>query len=183
MGDLISSDLKDDMKNSWSTDQRVFDSINKEFNFDLDAAASDDNFKVGHYLTIKDDSLSVDWSKCSYIYHAKSKQVDCVWINPPYGRGMIKKFMGKCIEQKEKGVTSVLLVPATLDAQWLPIQEISEIRIITGGRLSFAHPTTGKKIAGNTKGSMFVIFRPSKMPCTIRLIDRDELIKSNKESS
>ena len=102
--------------------------------------------------------------------------VKTVWINPPYGRGMIKKFMYKCIEQKEKGVTSVLLVPATLDAQWLPIDEISEIRIITGGRLTFIHPKTGKSVAGNTKGSMFVIFRPTKMPCSVRLIDRNELV-------
>jgi len=84
--------------------------------------------------------------------------------------------MDKCIEQKELGVTTVMLVPSTLDAQWLPINEISEIRIITGGRLSFYHPITKKKIAGNTKGSMFVIFRPSKMPCTVRLINRNELL-------
>jgi len=181
MGDLISSDLKDDMKNSWSTDLRVVNAMDREFDFDLDAAANDSNHKFTPYLTKEDDALAVDWSEIELSYKGSESFVKTVWINPPYGRGMIKKFMGKCIEQKEKGVTSVLLVPATLDAQWLPIQEISEIRIITGGRLSFAHPTTGKKIAGNTKGSMFVIFRPSKMPCTIRLIDRDELIKSNKE--
>jgi len=68
------------------------------------------------------------------------------------------------------------LVPATLDAQWLPVNDISEIRIITGGRLSFYHPITNKKVSGNTKGSMFVIFRPSKMPCAIKLVDRDELL-------
>jgi len=58
--------------------------------------------------------------------------------------------------------------------------KISEIRIITGGRLTFIHPETGKPVAGNTKGSMFVIFRPSKMPCTVRLIDRDEIINQGK---
>ena len=99
-----------------------------------------------------------------------------VWVNPPYGRGFIKKFMNKAIEEKAKGVTTVMLVPATLDAQWLPIAQISEIRIVTGGRLSFYHPTTGKKVNGNTKGSMFVIFRPSSMPCFIRPIDRNELL-------
>ena len=172
MSDIISSDLSDDLKNSWGTDQRVFDAINKEFDFDLDAAASDKNYKCTGYLTINDDSLSVDWSMKMVSYFL----VKNVWINPPYGRGMIKKFMHKCIEQKHKGVTSVLLVPATLDAQWLPINQISEIRIITGGRLTFIHPESGKPVAGNTKGSMFVIFRPSKMPCTVRLIDRDELL-------
>lgn len=168
MSDLISSDLNDDMKNSWGTDPMIFNAMNKEFNFSLDAAASDSNHLVENYLTKYDDSLSVDWSACGY----KS-----AWINPPYGKGLIKRFMAKCIEQKYKGVTSVLLVPATLDAQWLPINSISEIRIITGGRLSFYHPITNKKVNGNTKGSMFVIFRPSNMPCSIRMVDRNELIE------
>ena len=174
MSDLISSELSDDMKNSWGTDPLIYDAMNAEFNFDLDAAASHKNTLCDTYLTKRDDALAVDWSliECGFI----DEHVRTVWINPPYGRGMIKLFINKCIEQKGKGVTSVMLVPATLDAKWLPIQSVSEIRIITGGRLSFYHPRANKKIAGNTRGSMFVIFRPSKMPLNIRLIDRDELL-------
>lgn len=175
MSDIISSDLDVDMKNSWGTDPVIFNAMNKEFNFSLDAAANDDNHKCEAYLTKEDDALKCDWSKIELGLHNR-RLVKSVWINPPYGKGFIKQFMNKCIEQKGKGVTSVLLVPATLDAQWLPINEISEIRIVTGGRLSFYHPITGKKVNGNTKGSMFVIFRPSKMPCAVRMIDRNELI-------
>ncbi len=174
MSDLISSDLSDDMKNSWGTDPAIFNAINNEFNFSLDAAASDKNHLVPNYLTIDDDAINTDWKANMEFYGYGNNS--SVWINPPYGKGYIKKFMHKCIKEKDKGVTSVLLVPATLDAKWLPIDEISEIRIITGGRLSFYHPLTNKKVNGNTKGSMFVIFRPSKMPCVIRLVDRDELL-------
>jgi phage N-6-adenine-methyltransferase len=173
MSDIISSDLDDDMKNSWGTDPVIFNAMNKEFSFSLDAAANDQNHKVAIYLTKENDAINSDWSKAIPEYMGNKN----VWINPPYGKGYIKKFMNKCIEEKEKGVTSVLLVPATLDAQWLPINEISEIRIVTGGRLSFYHPITGKKVNGNTKGSMFVIFRPSKMPCNITMVDRNELIE------
>lgn len=173
--DVISSDLDADMKNSWGTDPVIFNAMDKEFNFALDAAANDKNHKVPNYLTKEDDSLNIDWSE-NIKMHGSTKY-DTVWLNPPYGKGFIKAFMNKCIEQKNKGVTSVLLVPATLDAQWLPISEISEIRIITGGRLSFYHPETDKKVNGNTKGSMFVIFRPSKMPCVVRMVDRNELIE------
>lgn len=175
MTDIISSDLDDDMKNSWGTDPVIFNALNKEFNFSLDAAANDRNHKCDWYLTKEDDALSIDWV-IAIQDHASVKDT-AVWINPPYGKGFIKKFMQKCIQEKAKGVTSVLLVPATLDAQWLPINEISEIRIVTGGRLSFYHPVNGAKVNGNTKGSMFVIFRPSKMPCSIRLVDRNELIE------
>jgi len=174
MGDLISSDLDQDMKNSWGTDPRIYDAVNAEFNFQLDAAASHKNRMFRIYLTKEDDALSVDWSLMEV--GLTGKLVRNVWINPPYQRGMIKAFMNKCIEQKAKGVTSVMLVPATLEAQWLPIEDISEIRIITGGRLSFYNPITNIKTNGNTKGSMFVIFRPSKMPLNIRLVDRDELL-------
>jgi len=177
--DIISSDLDNDMKNSWGTDPVIFRAMDREFNFSLDAAASDKNHLVPNYLTKEDDSLTIDWLR--RIEHYKQpmqfRSKITVWINPPYGKGFIKKFMQKCIEQKSKGVTSVLLVPATLDAQWLPINEISEIRIVTGGRLSFYHPISAKKVNGNTKGSMFVIFRPSKMPFVVRMIDRNELIE------
>lgn len=181
MSDLISSRLDDDMKNSWGTDPVIFNALNKEFNFSLDAAANDKNHKVPNYLTKEDDALSIDWLERINSYNKllcnTSVFTKNVWINPPYGKGFIKRFMQKAIEQKSKGVTTVLLVPATLDAQWLPISDISEIRIVTGGRLSFYHPITGKKVNGNTKGSMFVIFKPSKMPCVVSLIDRNELIK------
>jgi phage N-6-adenine-methyltransferase len=171
MTDLITSQLDEDMKNSWGTDPDVFNALNKEFNFGIDIAASKENALLPVFFTKEDNALSIDWSTYFRTLGTKS-----VWCNPPYGKGYIKQFFNKAIEQKAKGVTSVFLVPATLDAQWLPVNEISEIRIITGGRLSFYHPITGKKINGNTKGSMLVIFRPSSMPVSIRLIDRDELL-------
>jgi len=169
--DIISSDLSQDLKNSWATDPLIFNAMNKEFNFSLDAAANDQNHKCKMYFTKDNDAIEQPWAW--YLKNCDNKNV---WINPPYGKGYIKKFMQKCIEQKELGVTSVLLVPATLDAQWLPIADISEIRIVTGGRLSFINPVDGTKVNGNTKGSMFVIFRPSKMPCNITMVDRNELL-------
>jgi phage N-6-adenine-methyltransferase len=174
MSDLVSSDLDDDMKNSWGTDPDVFNAMDKEFNFSLDAAASNSNYLCEWYLTKEDNALEIDWVIAIQDHALVSKTA--VWVNPPYGRGYIQKFMNKAIEQKAKGVTTVMLVPATLDAQWLPLHSISEIRVVTGGRLSFYHPVTGKKVNGNTKGSMFVIFRPSSMPFFIRLIDRNELL-------
>ena len=176
--DIISSNLEQDQKNSWRTDPKVFKALNAEFNFSMDAACSVKNTLVPRcYLTAEDDSISCDWNAKLTLYEQPNKNV---WLNPPYGRGMIKEFMYKAIDQKLKGVTTVMLVPATLDAQWLPINQVSEIRIVTGGRLSFYHPITNNKVNGNTKGSMFVIFRPSKMPCTIRLIDRNEMLGTNK---
>jgi len=183
MADLITSELDVDMKNSWRTDPEVFNALNKEFNFSLDAAASHDNYLVPNYLTKKEDALSVDWfSACKEITAYTCVAINrSVFINPPYSRGMVEKFMQKSVEESRKGCTVVLLVPATLDAQWLPRNDISEIRIVTGGRLSFYHPINNKKVNGNTKGSMFVIFRPTTMPCVIGMIDRNEFLGKPKK--
>ena len=56
--DYISSDLDADMKNSWGTDPVIFNAMNKEFNFGLDAAANDQNHKCFVYLTKNDDAFS-----------------------------------------------------------------------------------------------------------------------------
>ena len=180
MTDYIASDLDADAKNSWGTDPLIFAAINSEFNFSLDAAASEINHLVPNFYTKENNALTADWNANLIAYqefygNAKALNKN-VFVNPPYGRGLIQKFMQKAVEEKAKGVTTVMLVPATLDAQWIPLHDISEIRIITGGRLSFIHPLTGKKIAGNTKGSMFVIFKPSRMPLITRYENRDELL-------
>jgi phage N-6-adenine-methyltransferase len=183
MTDYIASELEVDEKNAWGTDPLIFAALNNEFNFSLDAAASESNHLVQFYYTKDNDALKSDWladinKLNAHLYNKTNKNV---WVNPPYGRGLISKFMQKAIEEKAKGVTTVMLVPATLEANWLPINDISEIRIITGGRLSFMHPITGKKIAGNTKGSMFIIFRPSESPLITSYVPRHELLELGRQ--
>jgi len=169
-------------KNAWRTPPEVFAELNREFDFDLDAAADDDNALVPLYLTKEEDAIKKNWSelvtKKRYLEFYR-KKVQTVWINPPYGRGYIKKFMDKCVEQKANGVTSVLLVPCTPDAGWLPVDDVSEIRFITGGRLSFLQSNTGKKVNGNTKGSMIVIFRPEGGSLKMKLVDRGSFSSTN----
>ena len=53
---LFSSD-----KNFWETPQNLFDELNAEFNFTLDAAASDENHKCTRYFTQKEDGLRQNW--------------------------------------------------------------------------------------------------------------------------
>ena len=92
--DLISSDLDADMKNSWGTDPVIFNAMDKEFNFSLDAACSAINTKVPRcFLTKEADAISYNWHKKMTIYKQPNFNV---WINPPYGKGYIKKFMQKC---------------------------------------------------------------------------------------
>lgn len=45
----------------WSTPQDFFDELDNEFNFDLDAAASELNHKCARYFTVADDGLTQKW--------------------------------------------------------------------------------------------------------------------------
>lgn len=59
----------------WCTPQEFFDKLNDEFNFVLDAAASDKTAKCELYYTPETDGLSQSWN-CG----------GAVFCNPPYGR-------------------------------------------------------------------------------------------------
>ena len=48
-------------KQDWETPQRLFDDLNAEFNFTLDAMASDTNHKVNTYFTQEQDALKQNW--------------------------------------------------------------------------------------------------------------------------
>lgn len=111
--------------NEWATPQALFDELNQEFGFTLDAAASDKNYKVSTYFTEKDDALTKDW-------------LGTVWLNPPYGR-QIKDFIAKAYSESNKhGSTIVCLIPSRTDtAYWHDyVMKAKEIRYIRG-RLKF----------------------------------------------
>lgn len=54
---LMFSSAKDD----WETPQDLFDELDDEFHFALDAASSDLNAKCEKHYTIEDDGLSQSW--------------------------------------------------------------------------------------------------------------------------
>lgn len=45
----------------WATPQNFFDDINAEFNFNLDAAADDNNHKCEKYYTVEQNGLEQKW--------------------------------------------------------------------------------------------------------------------------
>lgn len=50
----------------WATPQSYFDEINKEFNFNLDPCATEDNHKCDKYFTLENDGLSQNWGGIEY---------------------------------------------------------------------------------------------------------------------
>lgn len=45
----------------WSTPQELFDKLNKEFNFTVDVASTDENTKCEKHYTLDTDGLSQKW--------------------------------------------------------------------------------------------------------------------------
>lgn len=133
-------------KENWETPQNLFDELNKEFNFTVDVASDENNYKVSKYYTKKEDGLQQNWEN------------ETVWCNPPYGREIgkwIKKAFDSC------SATIVMLIPARTDTKWfheyIYKKNNVEIRFLKG-RLKF----------GNSKNSapfpsMIVIFKKEEL--------------------
>ena len=119
---LMFSSAKDD----WETPQDLFDELDDEFHFALDAASSDLNAKCEKHYTVEDDGLSQSWAGNN------------VFLNPPYGRNM-KDWMRKAYEESQaENTTVVVLVPARTDTAWFHdyVYEKAELRFLRG-RLKF----------------------------------------------
>ena len=112
----------------WATPQSFFDKYNEKFKFTLDVCASKENAKCKKYFTKEDDGLKQEWS-------------GVCWMNPPYGREIIK-WMKKAYESSVLGTTVVCLVPARTDTKWWHDYAMKgEIEFIRG-RLKFGEAKT-----------------------------------------
>lgn len=153
MSSRINKVMYSSMKQDYETPQPLFNKLNEEFHFTLDAAANADNLKVDNYIDEAVDALRVSWFDCSRFQSLTAKPV--VWLNPPYNN--IAKFMEKAYQESEyRGCTVVCLIPARTDTKWWHkfVMKADEIRFIPG-RLKFS---------GNENSAPFpsciVIFRP-----------------------
>lgn len=117
-------------KQDWETPQALFDNLNNEFDFELDAFASDKNAKCKNYFTEEDDAFQQDWTEYKSIF-----------INPPYTpkvQDAVLKKIDDTVSTGWKGVI-VLLIPARTDTKrWHDyiFNKADDIRFIKG-RLKF----------------------------------------------
>jgi len=104
----------------WATPNELYEVLDTEFHFTLDACASDWNAKNNTYFTKEQDSLKQDWGN------------NVVFMNPPYGK-VLGTWMKKAYESSMNGATVVCLVPAATDlAWWHEYAMKGEIRYLRG---------------------------------------------------
>jgi site-specific DNA-methyltransferase (adenine-specific) len=123
---MITTGLFTSNTDEWYTPIDFYNQLDKEFHFNLDPCATDENHKCDKYFTKEVDGLSQKWGGYR------------VFCNPPYGR-TIGKWVKKAYEEsKEEKTLVVMLIPARTDTKWFHdyIYGKAEIRFIKG-RLKF----------------------------------------------
>ena len=110
---------------NWQTPPDLFRALDREFHFDLDAAASIENTLCPRFIGEVEDALRTPWAG------------ENVFCNPPYS--MLPAFVERASDQsEEQGNRVVLLVPAYTDTNywWSCCLAAKEIRFLKG-RLRF----------------------------------------------
>ena len=153
------ADLRDRFKSAkqdWETPDSLFNELNNEFNFTLDAAADSTNAKVRKYFTKEDNGLAKDWGS------------NTVFVNPPYGDGKanISKWVWKGFNAACLGATVVMLIPARTNTNWFHdyCLDYGEVRFVRG------RPKFGGAKHGLPLPLCVVVFRPRLTEPTSKLI-------------
>ena len=118
---MIGKALYSSESGEWETPPRLYAALHAEFAFNLDPAATVDNAKCSRFYTKQDNGLSKSWKG------------ERVWLNPPYGRGIIEAWVEKAATGECE--VAVLLLPARTDTRWfqawvLPL--VHDLRFIRG---------------------------------------------------
>ncbi len=147
--------------NSYETPQWLFDGLNKEFNFTLDLACTEENKKCPHGLTFPEyDSLKMDWHKLTDGW---------MWLNPPYSP--LKPWIQKAQQESRKGAKIVVLCPPHVSTRYFSEIPPAQIRFILG-RVPFV--LNGEEQKGNTSDSCLLIYGPPVKPDII-YVERESL--------
>lgn len=83
----------------WPTPQFLFDELNDEFGFFLDACASEENHKCEFYFDKDDNGLVQDWAKFGTVF-----------MNPPDDEHLWE-WVEKARDESLRGATVVCLLP------------------------------------------------------------------------
>jgi len=116
-------------RDDWETPDALIDTLRREFGtFGLDPCANADNKKAENWFgpgsPLFEDGLAVPWFGGS------------AYVNPPYGRGVVEKWVEECWFEVACGRMElvVALLPASTSAGWWHqwVMQATEIRLLKG---------------------------------------------------
>lgn len=153
----------------WRTPPEVFNTLNREFNFLADMAASHENALLPLHFTEKQDSLSFDWADEACLQRNVTRYV---WLNCPYSNPM--PWVKQSVKAQLGGLGVVMLLNDDTSVGWFAeaLKTVSEIRHIiadpkekggySSGRIGFLN-ADGKPVNGNNKPQFVLVFNPHKV--------------------
>lgn len=167
------STTDDAYRDAWQTPKWLFNFFRmKAKRFDIDAAASKSNALCEKFWTIEDDALSFDWPEKARI-----------WLNPPYSD--IVPWVEHAVKQvRENGCHVYMLIPDDCSTLWFRrgLDAATDVYFLThdgvegkagkGGRVAFVNAMTGEVKNSNNKGSVVMVFKPSRKERQTHYIDR-----------
>lgn len=142
------------VKTRWETPARLFNHLDQEFRFTLDAAADWFNAKCDRWLCPVDDALQQDWS---------SLTEGPVWCNPPYTHNT-GDWVCKARDEARKGLTVAILVFVKSDTTWwhdAVMRDATEVCLVKG---RVKHERLGRSAQQGFHPSCVVIFTPAGGP-------------------
>jgi phage N-6-adenine-methyltransferase len=101
---MINSGLMSSNSDMWGTPRWLFDALNVHYQFSLDVCALPENAKCKTFFSPEQDGLRQKWE-------------GVCWMNPPYGREIVK-WVKKAYESSLDGTIVVSLLPARTDTAW-----------------------------------------------------------------
>ncbi|QHJ79975.1 MAG: hypothetical protein [Bacteriophage sp.] len=152
------SKTPDAIRGNWRTPKWLFNYLNKHYGpFDIDAAACDKSSHCAEYYSEDKNSLSFDWQP-------KTK----FFLNPPFSK--INPWVEKVVtEVKKRRSTVAMIVPDDCSTAWFAeCVKHASVAVwlvsdgVKSGRVGFIHPTTGKSVGENNKGTVIFIFKPNR---------------------
>lgn len=92
----------------FGTPDDLFEALDDEFIFTIDAAATKENTKLPRFWTKEDNALRQSWAG------------ERVFCNPPYSRGHVEAFFKKALYETTTGdcKLAVLLLPTYTERSW-----------------------------------------------------------------
>lgn len=151
--DMTTQDI--DPRQEWRTPDDLWRAVNSEFCFQLDAAASRENFRCPHFLSLErgQDGLVDDWVIPEYKFLYR------IWCNPGFAQPF--PWAQKAHAEAQKSASAVCVVmgiadPSTQLGLWA-YENATEIRYLNP-RVQFV-PAPGVEATSNSKPSCLMIFR------------------------
>lgn len=128
-GAKVQDEEKDEARQEWSTPRALFDGLNAEFRFTVDACALEHNAKLPNFWTPQEDGLVQKW------------EGERVFCNPPYNDIGPWMARGYSAVRRDPSTVCVYLVPARTGAAWFHTYALRGLVDFFRGRIAFDIPS------------------------------------------